>query len=222
MPFQNIVLYCLIYGTDNGHLWYLMTLFLCFVFSWLLTKCIKTINFLNERWRKVVLFIVSLFMFAVNKIADLPFFSSLFKYFVFFALGEIIQLDYECFRGGGENKIIPKIVLGFICTASMVYYTFFHGNGKLLQFVELISSVSWVAFLFFIISDKYMSFFSYVSSVSYGVYLFHSPLVYITYTYTPNIHPLLMVLINFIGFGTISVLLTKMLKNSKLRILLGE
>jgi len=61
-----------------------------------------------------------------------------------------------------------------------------------------------------------------ISDNSYGLYLFHSPLIYITATYLPNINPLLMVFINFFVFGGIAYAITGLLSNSALKFAVGK
>ena len=55
-----------------------------------------------------------------------------------------------------------------------------------------------------------------------GMFLFHSPLVYISFTYYPNINPILMILINFICFGFLSSLITELIRKTPLKVIIGE
>ena len=61
-----------------------------------------------------------------------------------------------------------------------------------------------------------------ISNNSYGIYLFHSPLIYITAIYTPNINPWLMLFINFLAFGFVAYVITYLLDNSRLRFIVGK
>ena len=61
-----------------------------------------------------------------------------------------------------------------------------------------------------------------ISRNSMGMYLFHSPLVYLAYCYLPNINPFLMLLINFLGFGTISYFVTGFIRRVNLGFIIGE
>ena len=55
-----------------------------------------------------------------------------------------------------------------------------------------------------------------------GLYLFHSPMLYISFAYWPNINPAVMLLINFIGFGTIALLLTELVRRIRCGFVIGE
>ena len=62
----------------------------------------------------------------------------------------------------------------------------------------------------------------YLDRNSMGIFLFHSPLIYITFTFCPDIHPILMVVINFICFGALASLITVLLRKTPLKFVLGE
>lgn len=78
-----------------------------------------------------------------------------------------------------------------------------------------------VAFLYCVVPDKEFRWLSEIDRHSYGIYLFHSPLIYITYTYIPNINPLVVVGVNFFLWGTVAYLLTKYIKSCSLNKYLG-
>ncbi len=61
-----------------------------------------------------------------------------------------------------------------------------------------------------------------LSSYSYGLYLFHSPLIYITYTFIPDAHPTIVVSTNLFVFGTAAFMMTGLLKKSPFRLIIGE
>lgn len=61
-----------------------------------------------------------------------------------------------------------------------------------------------------------------ISRNSMGIYLFHSPLIYLSFNFWPNISPWLMVLINFVGFGTIAYGMTELVRKLGLGIVIGE
>ena len=54
------------------------------------------------------------------------------------------------------------------------------------------------------------------------MYLFHSPLVYLTFKFLPNISPILMIIINFIVFGSISYIITYLIRKTKFKFIIGE
>ena len=55
-----------------------------------------------------------------------------------------------------------------------------------------------------------------------GIYLFHSPLVYISFTYWPNIAPMAMAAINLIGFGSVAYMLTNLIRATNMGWIIGE
>ena len=67
-----------------------------------------------------------------------------------------------------------------------------------------------------------ISFINTIASHSFGIYLFHSPLIYITFSKYPNLSPFFMIFINFVLFGGLSFLLTKIIRSSKLKWIVGE
>lgn len=54
-----------------------------------------------------------------------------------------------------------------------------------------------------------------------GVYLIHSPLIYFTYAYYANGIPVVIVFINFVVDGFIAMVLTGLLRKSRVRWLIG-
>lgn len=52
-----------------------------------------------------------------------------------------------------------------------------------------------------------------IDTKSFGIYLLHSPLIYITYTYIPNVNPAIVIICNFVLFGLISYFITTFIKN---------
>ena len=73
-----------------------------------------------------------------------------------------------------------------------------------------------------LIPNKTINILSKISANSFGIYLFHSPLIYITFRYLPNINPILMFIINFICLGIVVYYLTIFLRKLKLGIIIGE
>lgn len=55
-----------------------------------------------------------------------------------------------------------------------------------------------------------------------GIYLFHSPLVYISFTYWANIAPMAMAAINLIGFGSVAYMLTNLIRATNMGWIIGE
>ena len=61
-----------------------------------------------------------------------------------------------------------------------------------------------------------------VSKNSFGIYLFHSPLIYITFSYFANESALFVVLLNFVIFGGVSLFITELVRKIGLGLIIGE
>ena len=61
-----------------------------------------------------------------------------------------------------------------------------------------------------------------ISKNSMGMYLFHSPLLYFMFSHFPDINPIAMVAINFLGMGCLAFALTSLLRKCKLGWAIGE
>ena len=102
----------------------------------------------------------------------------------------------------------------------MIIYTLFSNNNLILLLVQVISLI----LLFKVDFTKLgkLKIINNISNNSYGMYLFHSPLVYLTFKFLPNINPILMIIINFIVFGSISYLITYLIRKTKFKFIIGE
>ena len=115
-----------------------------------------------------------------------------------------------------------KVVILAISTITLYIVVFMNIAGVMFHLLNFVSSIFFLLTLYIIIPNKENEYLSFISSVSFGVYLFHSPLCYITYTFIPNVNPLLVIFLNFIVFGLISILLTMFIKKTKLKVIIGE
>ena len=229
IPISKIIVKCILYGSDNGHLWYLIALFWCFVFCYLLYSVVKTAHNksstpqmaveIDQKVTFYIVFLISIVMYVMPKIINLFYFNSTFNYFIWFMLGCIIRINYEELIG---LKQIYRVLLIIMCLLLTVLSLFIVSNGVLEMILEFIISLLWVIGLFNLIPNRNNKALSFISSISFGLYLFHSPLVYITYSSIPNANPCIVVLINFIVFGGLSVILTYLLKKSNIKVVIGE
>ncbi|RGK02078.1 acyltransferase family protein [Mediterraneibacter gnavus] len=76
--------------------------------------------------------------------------------------------------------------------------------------------------LYLLMTDKSNKTLKILSDNSFGVYLLHSPLIYITYSRFVNANPLIVIFINFVIFGGLALILTMIIKKSKLKIIIGS
>ena len=56
----------------------------------------------------------------------------------------------------------------------------------------------------------------------YKADLFHSPLIYITFSFFANASVLFVVLVNFVFFGGVALCITEVIRNRGLGLIIGE
>lgn len=192
----------IILGFDNGHLWYLPTLFIMFVIFYYSPK---NNSILIDIFIVVILIISNMYSYHLK-----VYLYDISLYSIFFYAGFLLN-KYSI------NKNFHLIVL-----LSLIFVLFiFKTNSSLfLLSIQLL-------FIFIIYNTSFKKIgknkiINNISKNSYGMYLFHSPLIYITFKYLPNISIILMVFINFIIFGSLSFIMTSLLRKSKLKFIIGE
>ena len=197
------IIHNLILGFDNGHLWYLPTLFIIFLIF----------NFYkdNNKYIDIVIFILLIYLNIIsNHFPTYLYYVSF--YLIFFYLG-ILFNKYNLIS---NLKTYYSIIIIII----LIIYNLFINNSLILLFVQFISLI----LLFKIDFTKLgkLKVINCISNNSYGMYLFHSPLVYLTFKFLPNISPILMIIINFIVFGSISYIITYLIRKTKFKFIIGE
>lgn len=197
------IIHNLILGFDNGHLWYLPTLFIIFLIF----------NFYkdNNKYIDIVIFILLIYLNIIsNHFPTYLYYVSF--YLIFFYLG-ILFNKYNLIS---NLKTYYSIIIILI----LIIYNLFINNSLILLFVQFISLI----LLFKIDFTKLgkLKVINSISNNSYGMYLFHSPLVYLTFKFLPNISPILMIIINFIVFGSISYIITYLIRKTKFKFIIGE
>jgi len=85
-----------------------------------------------------------------------------------------------------------------------------------------LTAIIGIVALYKILPNKTNKVFSIVDRNSFGIYLFHSPLIYITYYFFANTNPIFVVFLNFLVFGILSIVLTELIRKTKLKFILGE
>lgn len=197
------IIHNLILGFDNGHLWYLPTLFIIF----LIFNFYKNTN----KYLDIVIFIL---LICLNIISNhFPtYIHHVSFYLLFFYLG-ILFNKYNLISDLKNHYSLIIILI-------LIIYTLFSNNNLMLLLVQVISLI----LLFKIDFTKLgkLKIINNISNNSYGMYLFHSPLVYLTFKFLPNINPILMIIINFIVFGSISYLITYLIRKTKFKFIIGE
>ena len=140
-----------------------------------------------------------------------------FTYSFWFYLGFCIN---KYFSLGKTDDAYKKQFVPFLCilTGALIIYRINHISDV----IKLLSALCVVITAYIIVPSKTNKVTEYLDRNSMGMFLFHSPLIYISFTFYPNIHPALMVFINFVCFGFLASLLTELIRRTPLRILIGE
>lgn len=213
---KTIVVDKILFGFDNGHLWYLPTLFLCFVFYAVIITLEQRVG--GERHKNYYLnFAIGLIMYVVQIFLALtPYIGYVCQYFWLFSLGLLIH-EMKLMHCDLKRKKWLKVIVGTLCVVATVTYL----CKPNLIFIN-IDSFLWVLLFFVMKFSQENKFLKIVSDNSFGIYLFHSPLVYITYTYCDNFSPWIVFSMNFFIFGGMSLLFSYMLRKTRIKILLGE
>lgn len=153
------ILYRYVIGFDNGHLWFLYALFTIFVILYAFNRVL-----IKRKWGALILILC---MFLMIKGININVFnvSSAVKYMFWFQLGYVLNS-------------MTKQRYNILILSVLLFMAFLFSGRNMFVLTLLI-----VAFLYCVVPDKEFRWLSEIDRHSYGIYLFHSPLIYITYTY---------------------------------------
>lgn len=191
-------------GTDSGHLWYLPTLFIIFIIVFIMKKI------LDKKYDIIIAIILLIISYISMNLNIYPYLNQALYYLYYFYIGFLIN-KYQ------TKNINIYLLLGITISSFILLITF--NNIKLLEYIF---TTLFIFLIYQIISNKENKIIQIISENSYGIYLIHSPLIYITYTYLTNINPIMVVFINFVIFGIIALLLSILIRRTKLKFILGE
>lgn len=214
----EIVIYKFLLGTDNGHLWFLPTLFLIFVSMFLLLSFLSKLRSIIKHSEcyfdlgaAMLLLLLSMIAYNHSRFTYLIWGGTYAFWFYFGYLLKKYETEFNKLNKKYRSRIV---ILLFISILSAIRF-----NHILLIYF---CSVLWVISLFMIIPNETNKVIQNIEKNSFGIYLFHSPLVYITYTYLANASPLLVIVINFFCFGIVSLCITCILRKTNLKFVIGE
>ena len=210
----DVILRCFVLGADNGHLWYLQCLYVCFAAAWLalrLTDALK-LKAAGDAVHFAAAIIMSRYICGmIPARAETAILRTFYTNYVWFLAGFMLHRYVKYvgkLRKYSYALLLPLLLLLLRPAFGAFRYVL---AAKLLA----------LCLIHIIMTDKTCPTSEYVSANSFGLYLLHSPLVYLTYTAIPNAHPLIVVGINFIVFGGLSLLLSARLAKSKLKFIIG-
>lgn len=208
-----IVFHGLFLGFDNGHLWFLPTLMIIFIATMFLIKALDATGLSNRLAQFQLILSALCFMLLMSPLRSLPYISQALRYYIFFSIG-------YCLNG---CHFIKRELMRGICTVLLVVISFMAYLGLLQNSISSeVASLVAVISIYAIVPEKTNAFLSAVSKNSMGLYLFHSPLLYISFTYLLFLSPLGMLLVNLVLFGSLAFAMTAMLRKIELSFILGE
>ena len=202
-------------GIDSGHLWFLPTLFLIFVFSFLLLPRMKRKT--NDILILLITFCGAIIAFKIPSILFLSTTASSLYWFV---------LGFECckYKSITEKFVNTGRKYGVLVSSIVAVLCMVRGgaNGLPTEVAEKLAVTLLLVTGYYCLSSKKCSnLCSLISDESMGIYLLHSPLIYFTYAYYTNGIPVVVVFINFVIDGLIAMILTWFLKKSRVKWLIG-
>lgn len=197
-------------GSAPGHLWFLPCLFFIFIIAYM------SFDYINSNIKTLIAFIT---LIILNKLStylpSLFMINSVLYYLIYFYLGYFI---YKIPKNDYINNIVNKHkVLSITILFTFILLTIIVPSYYKIIFISLS-----IILLFFIIPNKKNSLLNYISTNSFGIYLFHSPFIYITFKYLTNYNPIIVISINFILFGCLSILITELIRKTKYKFIIGE
>lgn len=192
---------------DIGHLWYLPTLFIIFVFSYGFRK-------IQQRQFDLILLLGLLLLNIIAyKLPSVFCMSNVGTYWVYFYVGFLLNKS----RALQYLENIPESIS---LMALMIVIVL--GTINPYKHVSVLFSIASILLFYRSISQKESRLLQYISKNSYGIYLFHSPLIYIAYIRFPDIQPVAMLLWNFFLCGAVAYSITSFIRRTNLKFIIGE
>ena len=216
MSLGNIILHKILMCEDNGHLWFLPFIFMCFIIMYFLVK--TTVIFrLRQFFANLFLIVTGLVVYLEWwRIPSDILFGSVFRsvgiWYFWFPFGYLLN-SYKDMISQGLSRYRYLILIGSFMLM-IAYIIGIHPYIFLTRVLLLIS-------LYLVIPDRYSKMSEFLSNNSFGTYLFHSPLVYLTFAFIPNAWPVAVVTLNFFVFGGIAVYMTRVISKTECRFLIG-
>ena len=212
--FLNIIFISIIFGNDNGHLWYLPTLFSCFIIIIFLQRIFYNKN--NVFFLGII--VSSMFYIFPISLCPIEYINTTLQYFCWFCIGGIIYI-YESKLNKLSITLIGVSNLFFVLLVIFLRYE----NFIFLNILKLVCGILCICLIYRLTPNtKINKFVNKIASNSFGIYLLHSPLVYITYSKINNGNPIIVILINFFIFGALTYFLTNIIRYVKLNFIIGE
>lgn len=199
----------LLIGVDSGHLWFLPCLFIIFCVHLPIIRHIK-----NTKLQAIIivaLFILGHFAPAIagNVLVNL----------IWFHLGYLINKHKIDQSKKHTWMFLAASILGVV--VYLAAESLFN-NAYILRAIKYFDCFFIIMTAYKLVSQRQLKILNTISDLSFGIYLFHSPLIYLSFNYLPDINPCLMLLLNFAGFGSVAAGLTAIVKKTKIKSIIGE
>lgn len=221
----KIVIQDIILGKDCGHLWYLPTLFLCFMILYLLVKGEEkvfsnrksTAGGKEKQMHILCVFVIFLVSLAAARgyarLMPLMYLAWAAQYFLWFYFG------YFLFEYKTELRTMKKPLKAVLALLTLVMT----GAAIVVRsfIISTLATIVLILAFYTFVPDRRNRGMKFLSDNSFGIYLFHSPLIYITYTYLGNASPVIVVGLNFVVFGAAAAVMSHMIRKIPLKILIG-
>lgn len=205
--------------SDVGHLWYLPALFFVFIISELILLILEKVPYFCEKSEILFMLISGILYLEGYRIAfSYPPLMSAYYYILWFSLGFFLNKWKYIFDSIYKTKTI--LILLVLINIILLFYCGLNENVKVI-FNLCVRGLT-IINLFELISNNTNKFLDKIGQNSFGIYLFHSPLVYITFANIPNASPIIVVILNFVIFGSIAYGVTELLRSIHLKFIIGE
>jgi len=206
-----IVIDCTIKGKDNGHLWFLPCLFICFIVAKVLFIIFENLKIKKIHMELCIIIISILVSMISGRVTGISYLKNSMNYFVYFYSGYLINSYNDHFN---KDKWLYWISVLLLVGASIIPLIY---NIKFIVLIKLVL----VFASFVVIPNSQNKFADFLSKNSFGIYLFHSPLIYITFCFGLYWNPVYVILLN-IAFGGIACIITMFIRITPLKMVIGE
>lgn len=212
---SRIIFYEILLGADNGHLWFLQTLFIIFCAMFFTIRILQ--KFDEHKINPIVIYsivLVALWLchIVIGRIQIISVIKAPIENCVWFYLGFYINKFSEQIK----NLYKLRFLLFFISIATVLISIF------VISWLKPLGALLFIFSIYLLVPNRTNKVIERISQDSFGIYLFHSPLIYISFTFFPDINPIIMVIVNFAVFGSLAMGMTELLRKLKLGLVIGE
>lgn len=211
-----------ILGKQNGHLWYLIALFIIFAVAYFIVKLSNKIS--NKKFQicfdcaiLIASLVLNYYAKDISKIVSITGVWRACLYLFWFYLGYVFSKYFELTKKDYFKSVLT-LFLAIITVGIIINYFFIKTN----YLYNLTLKLAVVVLLYIIVPNRTNKAVSFIEKNSFGLYLFHSPLIYIVFARMTDRNPLLVVFLTFVVCSIVAILFTMLLRKLKLGFFIGE